>query len=507
MSSVTKLVVAIIAAAGLGRAAPLAKPKTRDAVHQWVDRSGQSIEWGPCPSGFPELVTCATFNVPLDWSTGCDGRRSNETVQLGMARLEATDKANRIGPLFINPGGPGGTAAGALASIVRSGLFDPEITAKFDIIGLDPRGVGLSTPVQCNVDAYNKRVKFAPKTEEEYDALVEYNKELGASCLEKTGPLLNYLDTISAAKDHEAVRVALGGRASFLGISYGTQLFSQYAELFPDSFRAMVLDGNLQRSQSESSNLLIESTTAETTLKKLFEWCASSDDCVLRGEDVEKLFIGVREKAIASPIPAPGCDDKLCRSDLTEEDLLFTIQNFLISQKNWPLLAQGLLEADKGNATIISSQNSFAVGSPFDDSYLFAGTAIACQDWQHSSNSLADVVEKERLAAIFTPLLLGFTQSFRIQTSCIGWPAALTNPPKPVVYKGKVTLLQLNSLYDPSTSYTWALGLHDELKNSILVTRNGSGHGSYTLGGETTKVANAYLLDLTLPEPGTMTQS
>jgi hypothetical protein len=68
-------------------------------------------------------------------------------------------------------------------------------------------------------------------------------------------------------------------------------------------------------------------------------------------------------------------------------------------------------------------------------------------------------------------------------------------------------MLQVNSLYDPSTSYTWAVGLQSEIKNSVLLTRNGSGHTSYGLGGETTELTNAYLLNLTLPEPGTITTS
>ncbi|KAI3320693.1 hypothetical protein HD806DRAFT_505888 [Xylariaceae sp. AK1471] len=505
MAPVTKLVIAGIAAAGLGRAAPLVKSTHNNAVHQWVKQSGQSIEWGPCPDRFPEILTCATFHVPLDWNHINSHR--NETVELGMVRLEAEDKDNRIGYLFVNPGGPGGQATSAVASFSSSDRLDPEIHAKFDIIGLDPRGVGISTPVQCDVDAFNKRVKFRPKTEEEFDALVQYNKDLGASCLKKTGPLLNFVDTISTAKDHEAVRIALGEKASFLGLSYGTQLFSQYAQLFPDSFRALVLDGNLQRSQTEASNLLIEATTYEATLKQFFAWCTATEKCPLQGKDVEAVFTDVRDKATRAPILAPGCNNTSCRSDVTAEDFLFTAQGFLISQANWPIFAEGLVEADNGNATIISQFNSIAVGSAYDDSSLYAGTAIACQDWAHASRDVADVIEKESLGAVFSPLNLALSQSYKIQTSCIGWPAPLTNVPAPIVYTSKVKALQVNSLYDPSTSYTWAVGLQSEIKNSVLLTRNGSGHTSYALGGETTKLTNAYLLNLTLPEPGTITTS
>ncbi|KAI1165869.1 TAP-like protein-domain-containing protein [Nemania serpens] len=503
MAILTRLIIAGIAAAGLGRAAPFSKPNNSDVVRQWVKHFGRSIKWGPCSDMFPDTLTCATFHVPLDWNRSYD--LGIEKVELGMVRLEAEDKKRRIGYLFVNPGGPGGQATSTVASLASR--VDPEIRARFDIIGLDPRGVGISTPVECDLKAFNKRVKYLPKTEEEYEALVQYNKQLGASCLKKTGPLVNYVDTISAVKDHEAVRIALGEKATFLGLSYGTQLFSQYAELFPDSFRAIVLDGNLQHSQSESTNLLVETTTYEATLKEFFNWCTSNQTCALHGKDISGVFKSVRDKASASPIPAPGCDDIYCRSDVTEEDFLFTAQGFLISQRNWPALGQGLLDAQNGNATIISQFNQIAVGSAYDDSYLYAGTAIGCQDWAHESKGLADLVEKQNLGAVFSPLTLGACQSYKLQTSCIGWPAPLSNPPAPVVYKGKKELLMVNSLHDPSTSYTWALGLHSEIKNAVLLTRNGSGHTSYLLGGETTKLTNAYLLNLTLPEPGTITQS
>ena len=481
------------------------------AVQQWVKQSRQTIKWGSCTEQFPSPLTCATFRVPLDWNHA-HARGDNQTVELGMVRLEAEDKENRIGYLFVNPGGPGGQATSTVSGI--SERIDPEIRARFDIIGLDPRGVGISTPVRCDPEAFNKRVKFLPKTEEEYEALVQYNQDLGANCLEKTGPLLNFVDTISAVKDHEAVRLAFGEKATYLGLSYGTQLFSQYAALFPDSFRAIVLDGNLQRSQSESSNLLIESTAYQATLEQFFSWCASSssteeNECALEGDSdaIKTIFLSVRDKASASPIPAPGCDDISCRSEVTQEDFLFTSQGFMISQRNWPTFSQALSEAENGNATLISLFNQIAVGDAYEDSYLYAGTAIGCQDWAHASKGLADVSEKQSLGAVFSPLTLGACQSYKLQASCIGWPAPLSNPPAPIDYKGDVKLLMVNSLYDPSTSYTWALGLQKEIENAVLLTRNGSGHTSYLLGGETTNITNQYLLHLELPEPGTVTSS
>ncbi|KAI1431551.1 TAP-like protein-domain-containing protein [Xylaria sp. CBS 124048] len=494
-----------LGAAALGWAAPTTQLNQSNlAQQQWVKQSKQQITWGPCIDIFPKNLTCATFNVPLDWDAPGQSQ-AKETIQLGMIRREADDKANRIGYLFINPGGPGGQAT-AEVSEQGNGL-EPEILAKFDLIGLDPRGVGISTPVQCDPAQFNKPVKFLPKTEDEFNAMVQYNKDLGANCIAKSGRLIQFVDTISAAKDHEAVRIALGEKASFLGLSYGTQLFSQYAQLFPDSFRAMILDGNVQHSQSEASNELIEGTTFEVTLKQFFAWCAANSECVLQNDDVEAVFTSVRDTATDTPIPVPGCDNIKCLASLTAEDILFSIQGFLTSTSTWPLFAEALLAANNGNGTLLAETVGFAIGDAYADSALYAGTAIACQDWTHASTTLAEILQKENLGSVFTPLTRGASQSYKIQTSCIGWPSQLTNPPAPVSYKGQIPLLMINSLFDPETSYAWALGLYGEIQNTVLVTRNGSGHTSYLLNGETTQIANTYLLNLTLPEPGTVTNS
>jgi pimeloyl-ACP methyl ester carboxylesterase len=100
-----------------------------------------------------------------------------------------------------------------MVSSMAQGAFQNQtlqLRAVFDIIGLDPRGTGMSHQTNCSKDIYAERVSLFPQTEEEYDALFDKNKRLGESCRGLTGPLLEHVDTISAAKDHEAVRVALG---------------------------------------------------------------------------------------------------------------------------------------------------------------------------------------------------------------------------------------------------------------------------------------------------------
>lgn len=99
-----------------------------------------------------------------------------------------------------------------LNQTLTSGAFHWEILDKFDIIGMDLRGSGLSEPIECNRTLYNMRMPLYATDDESYQALVDKNIAFRQSCLEMTGrPLVDYMDTISIVKDYEAIRQALGG--------------------------------------------------------------------------------------------------------------------------------------------------------------------------------------------------------------------------------------------------------------------------------------------------------
>jgi pimeloyl-ACP methyl ester carboxylesterase len=101
-----------------------------------------SLAWTDCGDGFQ----CATAQVPLDYH-----HPNRPKIGLGLTRKPATDPARRIGSLFINPGGPGGTTDDTVRFFGTQG--PAELRARFDIIGFDPRGVGRSEPVACQSQA------------------------------------------------------------------------------------------------------------------------------------------------------------------------------------------------------------------------------------------------------------------------------------------------------------------------------------------------------------------
>jgi pimeloyl-ACP methyl ester carboxylesterase len=147
-----------------------------------------------------------------------------------MVRAQAADASKRLGNLIFNPGGPGSAASQFVEE--AAGVFTAGVLEHFDIIGLDPRGVGLSSRIQCDPDIFNERVSVFPSDQASFTKMVKKQRALGESCLSLTGPLLGHIDSVSVARDVEAVREALGDeKLNFLGLSYGSLLGATYAEL------------------------------------------------------------------------------------------------------------------------------------------------------------------------------------------------------------------------------------------------------------------------------------
>ena len=78
------------------------------------------------------------MQVPLDYDDP-----SGATVDLALARLPASDPSARIGALLMNFGGPGGAAIPGARGWAKR--LAPEIRRRFDIVAMDPRGVGRSS--------------------------------------------------------------------------------------------------------------------------------------------------------------------------------------------------------------------------------------------------------------------------------------------------------------------------------------------------------------------------
>ncbi|MEV4701711.1 alpha/beta fold hydrolase [Actinoplanes sp. NPDC049316] len=196
-----------------------------------------SIRWTPCDDGF----RCGTMSVPLSYD---DPR--GERISIALTRLPATDPRHRIGSLVVNPGGPGLSGIDFARTYLRD--LPADLRARFDIVNFDSRGLGSSTALRCYDSAAEEQADRAPflypDTPAEEEIWRQADDKLAAACARCGGPILNHMSTADVARDLDVLRVRLADRKlTYLGYSYGSLLGQTYANLFPDGFRALVVDG------------------------------------------------------------------------------------------------------------------------------------------------------------------------------------------------------------------------------------------------------------------------
>jgi pimeloyl-ACP methyl ester carboxylesterase len=457
--TITRLAAGVLLLAGLSAGSVPAVAGTSAGAFK--------VEWQPCPDD--QTVQCGTLQVPLDWS-----KPKGERVPIAVARRPADDPAARIGTLFYNPGGPGDPAARYI--VAADTFFSPTLRARFDLVAMDPRGMGNSVQVRCGVDFFTPDTTLFPRSEEQFQLMVRHNREFGQSCLQQTGALMRNMDTRTVARDHEALRIALDvDKVSWLGISYGAQLAANYADEFPRHTRAMVIDAALDHSQAETAQATDEIMSVEDGFNRFARWCDTAPTCALRGQDVGAVFDALVARADADPIPVEGALRPVTGEDIRmgTKSLLATKDPVVIAPgSTWAALSQALAAALAGDA---STFMSFPAGVPQDGSGGIP--ANACTDYVPQVDSWAEMQQRMQLGRQLAPHMQGASDTWRVN-GCIGWPVKATNPPRALDVRGVPTLL-VHAVHDPQDPYRWTHQLAAQIHGSDLLTRTGDGHTSY----------------------------
>ncbi|MCP3804523.1 alpha/beta hydrolase [Allokutzneria sp. A3M-2-11 16] len=458
------------------------------AMSGWTHAAGaaESIGWTECGTEFKG--ECAEIEVPIDWA-----KPTGEKFKLAIGRLPALDPKKRIGVLFGAAGGPG------LSGIDRyiTGRRIPDnspLRQYFDIVSFDPRGVSRSHEVRCSSELVNKPKWEIPKNEAQFQALKDLNAAVAADCRNHTGPLFDHLDTVSATRDIDAVRAALGEeKLSFYGSSYGTMLGQQYAELFPARIRASVLDSNVDHSISSAYEYL--RTTAEELERSLGEfagWCARTAACALHGRDVIAVWDGLHSRAVAGTLYEPDSGVQLKPESLRGglDAAMYT------PSRDWFALADRFAKMDAAPSTRL------AVPGPAELTEN-SHQAIWCSDFHWNINTFAEfdahLKRVEREVAPHAKLSPWWTDV----GWCLGWTGPVNNPQHKLKIKNVPPMLLTTSRFDVAAPLSWNLAVHRQIPNSVLLHYDGAGHGQRVNSKCAWKHMTDYMITLTTPPPNT----
>lgn len=430
---------------------------------------GQDVTWVNCGA-----AECATITAPLDYDDP-----AGPTIDLALTRVIA--KGERLGSLFVNPGGPGGSAVDyAKAADV---IVGDDVREHFDIVGLDPRGVGYGDLVECLTDAQLDdlaALEGTPDSPAEEQALIAASRMPGRGCAAGSPDLVAHVGTVDSARDLDIARAVVGDDVlNYLGKSYGTKLGATYAELYPLRVGRMVLDGALPASLDLIEVTRDQAIGFEEAVRDFAADCVQHDDCPLQG-DVDEATAQLRawfDALDSDPLPAGD-------RDLTGALAAYAVlTNLYVPDYDYdrlrPALARAMEDDDPTELlTLLDSRISRGADGRYEDNSSEAFYAITCLD-QPFTGSLEQVRELseewEPQAPTFGPSL-----AWSLLT-CADWPAT-ADIIRETPAEGSNPILVVSGLHDPATPHAWGELLAAELTNSQLLTWTGRGHTAYGSG-------------------------
>jgi pimeloyl-ACP methyl ester carboxylesterase len=355
-----------------------------------------ALSWSDCGGGFQ----CATAAVPLDYDRPQDG-----TISLALIRMPATDQAHRIGSLFTNPGGPGGSGVGFIRLVGK--MFPAAIRARFDIIGFDPRGVVESTPVRCfgsvaAQQAFLEKIPPFPVGAQEQRAYRQAYRQFDQQCAQLSARILPHVSTANVARDMDLLRQAVGdAKLSYWGQSYGTYLGETYANLFPTRFRALYLDAVLDpiayaTGRDDQANHLPAflrlggNVGASQTLQAFLELCAAAgtSQCTFAADSAQTTadkFDALLQRLRKQPIVLQTSQGPIT---YTYASTVHFVWASLFNSHGWPQLA-ATLQALFQHTGLQASRAALALGQPYQQSQLEGAVANFCVDTANPANPLA----------------------------------------------------------------------------------------------------------------------
>ena len=457
----------------------------------------QKPSWSDCQSGFQ----CTTVKVPVDYAKPGSGE-----LKISVIRLPAQNKAQRIGSLITNPGGPGGSGVEFIRN--SASAFSPALRNRFDIVGFDPRGVGASEAVRCldnrQLDRYFA-TDSSPDDQAEVDKLVAAGKGFAGGCAARSARLLPHVGTLNAARDMDVLRAALGDKQmTYFGASYGTYLGAFYADQFPKNVRALVLDGAVDPKLPAVQINLEQAKGFERALRAFAADCVRTTGCPL-GTSTDAALNTVSD-LLAQADEAPLANSLGDGRQVTEALVAAGIAAALYQKEAWPTLRLALARAiDDNDGTLLLKLSDLLTERREDGNYsnlMEANLAVNCVDKPFPGDPATyekDAAAAKKVAPRFGPFIVWGS------IPCAYWPVKTAAQPPAVTAAGAKPILVIGTTRDPATPYGWSQRLAAQLESGVLLSLDGDGHTAYLAGNRCVgQAVDRYVIQGTVPEEGTM---
>lgn len=413
-----------------------------------------AIALAPCQLSAPGLpnrlaAQCGTLTVPEDRATP-NGRQ----IELRLAVLKALRRNPQPDPLFFLTGGPGQAAT---ESYLQLAPAFARLNQDRDIVLVDQRGTGQSAPLECPAIADD-----ADETQ-----LAEWLTQCRAGLAADA----RYYTTSIAMDDLDAVRQALGySTINLYGVSYGTRAALTYVRQYPQSVRAVILDGVVP---SDEALGLDVARDAERALALIFARCASESDCHAAFPNVQSEFESLLAELESAPVkvslthPVTGAP-----TDFTFNRDTFAASVRLLSYAPetvalLPLLIHHTVSTrDYARFAALSLQVGDSLESSISNGMAYS--VLCAEDEPFFTDAQAEAANADTY--------LGNTQTAELRRLCAVWPRGTVPADFKQPVRADVPVLLLSGEADPVTPPENAAQVAATLPNSLSLIAAGQGH-------------------------------
>ncbi|GAA2501261.1 alpha/beta hydrolase [Winogradskya humida] len=517
----------LVAGAAAPAAAATKTDRTSAKESKRVDRvPTPKLGWYKCY----DYAECATTKLPLDY----DNPKGAKT-EIALLRVKATDQKHKIGSLFLNPGGPGGS--GTSIALAAPNFLSPAVLAKFDIVGVDPRGIANSANIKCFKSVKDQTAVLGdmnvafPLGAAEEKKYVAAAKKFGKACSTTGKPLTGAASTAEVVRDMEVLRRAVGDKKlNYLGFSYGTAIGQYYANMFPDRFRAIVVDGVLdpehwvgtaKTANQEQDERLRSADGAYRALREILKRCDAAGEqyCAFAAGDPVKNFDAIASKLKKKPLVV--VDEEFGSFTITYADFVSGILGDLYDTGAGDWVTQdaqyiktlldsssAAAKATAGTALAKRIKDARAKAGrdfPYDNGFETFAT-VDCTDALHPKDAGSWpglMVKADKRAPYFGRAWGWGTAQCARNTWTVRDEDAYTGPWN---RRTAAPVLIVGTKWDPATNYDDAVSASKRLPNSRLLSNTNWGHTSYGSSACATGAIDNYLLKGSLPAKGKVCQ-
>ncbi|MCE9680518.1 alpha/beta hydrolase [Shewanella sp. AS1] len=389
--------------------------------------------------GLSDRLRCGFVNVPENYSEP-DGKQ----IQIHYVVLPAIKPSFTQEALLAIAGGPGQSAIENAAGFDR--IFN-KVRQQRDILLIDQRGTGLSSPLQCTGESFEGTLAF---DETDLDIAAEIQK-----CRDGLTADVRQYGSETALKDFEAVRTHLGyQKLHIYGISYGSRMAQLYMRHYPEAIATVTLDGVVPMQQS----VLNIGDAIARAFKLLFEDCQNNSLCHQQFGQLETEFNQVNQQLAKAPMISQTRDPltfEPTQLTMTQNKFMGAIRMALYSTNVRALLPHAIHQAAQGNFQPLMGLYALTVNSTGMAMGMHA-SVVCAEDWQRFKAQKS----AEQANYFSTEMLKGIDQT------CPIWDMASVDDSFSAPIDSDLPTLLLSGEIDPATPPSWGEMAMEKLTNA-----------------------------------------